>query len=106
MSKAWKDFERLVAALVGGIRTWWASTDVVVTYPVGGESWGIECKHLKNMTLAGIEQAVDYAYERSASLGIPPERTALAVKRVGGRGIRTKVLLIYELHPPEENHGN
>lgn len=107
VSKAWKDFERLVALMTGGLRTWWTSVDVTLYQEdQEGAYWGIECKHLKNMTLADIERAVDYANERSAKMNIPPERTALAVKRVGGRGTKTKVLLIYELHPPEETHGN
>lgn len=94
-SKTWAAIERLVAAVTGGRRTWWTETDVIV------DDWGLEVKYLKAPTLAQLEQHLMKNQEKQSKRG---RKAGLVVKRRGGRGRRTPLLLLVEI-PEEESVG-
>lgn len=95
-TKTWATIERLVAAVTGGIRTWWTETDVTVD----GE-WGLEVKYLTAPSLAELERYLEKNKQKQSRYG---RKAGLVVKRRGGRGKRTPLLLIVEL-PQEEQLG-
>lgn len=94
-SKSWAAIERLVASVTGGVRSWWSTTDVIV------DDWGLEVKYLTAPTLAELERHLVKNQQKQAKFG---RKAGLVVKRKGGRGKQTPLLLLVEI-PQEEQVG-
>lgn len=90
MTDAWKSIERAVAALVGGTRTWNSDLDIdVIT-----DGWAVEVKNLTSPTVADLERILAHNAPKAASAGL---KSALVVKRKGGRGRPTPYLAVFDL---------
>lgn len=94
-SKSWASIERLVAKVTGGVRSWWSTTDVIV------DDWGLEVKYLTAPTVAEVERHLIKNQQKQAK---HRRKAGLVVKRKGGRGRKTPLLLVVEL-PQEEEVG-
>jgi hypothetical protein len=92
-SRAWTAFERLVAQLTGGQRTW-GDEDRIDVVTVGDDEWAVECKWLKAPTIADVERYLEYNQTKADKRGM---KNALVIKRKAGRGKGTPVLAIVKL---------
>lgn len=96
-SRAWTAIERAVARLTGGERTWGDPTRIdVIT--VGDDTWAVETKNYKAPTIAMCEAWLAYNQIKADKRGM---KSALVVKRKGGRGKPTPYLAIFQLTEPE-----
>lgn len=95
--KAWKSVERMVATLLGGVRTWNSTLDVDVMVPdEKNPDIAVEVKNLTHPTVADLERIL--AHNRAKALrSDPPLKSALVVKRKGGRGRPTPYLLVIDV---------
>lgn len=96
---SWKEIERTVAALTGGVRTWNSDDDIDVVTP----DYAIEVKNRQGITIAQCERWLDHNQKKAAGRGL---KNALVVKRRAGRGTKTPYLLVLPITEPlgtEEN---
>lgn len=118
MSDAWKKVERLVAAVLGGIRSWDTDHDVLVVTATdvpglqlrGDEtgqmllSWArlgavelgsVEVKNLTTISIPMVERFLQKNRDKADRDGV--RYSALVVKRKAGNGRKTPALLIVDL---------
>jgi hypothetical protein len=122
---AWKDVERSVARLTGGVRSW--DTDIDVIVPVRWadgyipaddangselladarrtrllEGWALECKNLKHPTIAEMELVLVYNQKKIDALHLTDVmHNGIVVKRKAGPGRETPYLFITALSVKE-----
>ena len=100
MSKPWKEFERDVAARLGGRRFWANSGE---SLDVESNSIVAQCKHVARMSLRELSDlavAVEAEAERKFKAGV------VAVKLRAGRGRATPMLLVVTAATWERMHGS
>jgi hypothetical protein len=123
-SSAWKGVERLVAVILGGVRSWETDHDVLVPtwakvgflpavdegpevlmyqHKVGQiQLASVEVKNLKAPTVAQLERYLAHN-QTKIDRDIPGAINALVVKRKAGRGQFTPYLLVMPLEVPSES---
>lgn len=89
----WKEIERTVAALTGGVRTWNSDDDIDVLT----EDYAIEVKNRKAPTVSQIEAWLRHNEKKAAGRGL---KNALVIKRKAGRGFPTPYLLVIPITEP------
>ena len=97
MTDSWKSIERLVAELLGGVRSWNSEDDIDVLVPDDkNPEWGVEVKWWRAITVAQIEGWLTHNAVKCDARGI---KNALVVKRKAGRGSPTPFLLVIPVIP-------
>jgi len=128
---AWKQLERVVAAVLGGVRSWetdhdvlvvtddlFARKDVLSRAPLHGDETGpellwlakagaielasIEVKNLKGPTVAQLEAFLYFNRQKADRDGV--RWNALVVKRKAGVGRKTMPLLVIPLELFDGSH--
>lgn len=94
-SDAWKQVERTVAGLLGGVRAWQTDHDVLV---FEGDSV-IASVEVKNLTAPTVAQLERFLIHNQAKItrDYPGAVNALVVKRKAGPGRSTPYLLVMPL---------
>jgi hypothetical protein len=86
--KSWKQFERDVAALIGGSRFWSNSGEAI---DCESEEFVVQCKNVKRLSLGELTQLALIAQVQGRAKG----KTGLvAVKLRNGRGNPTPTLIV------------